>query len=108
MPDYFEWWPIVPPLMIDARGLLDRVEAVAPTEADRRRLDKAFARKTARKPRTLDRALARAEDRGTVSAKVADDVHAFLGAHHECERCGCWFPREGWNARCCVCRVVPS
>ena len=98
----------MPPLMIDARGLLDRVRAVAPTEADRRRLDKAFARKTDRQPRTLDRALGRAEQRGTVSAKVADDLHAFLGAHDCCERCGCWYPREGRNARCCVCRAVPS
>jgi hypothetical protein len=94
--------------MIHARGLLDRVRAVAPTEADRRRLDKAFARKTGRKPRTLDRALARAEERGEVSAKVADNVHAFLGAHDRCERCGRWYPCEGRNARCCVCRKVDT
>ena len=100
------------PTTIHAQGFLDRVAAVVPTKDALRRLDKAYARWSGRKPRTLLRAIARAEERAKesgdpkVSAKVADSLHAFLLENAQCERCGRWFLREGRNARCCVCRVV--
>ena len=98
----------VPPRMIPAEALLDRVAIAAPTEERRRRLDKAYARMTGCRPRSLLRSLDRAEQRGEVSVKVADGVFAFVAMHEVCDRCGCWFPREGRNAWCCVCRRVPS
>jgi hypothetical protein len=98
----------MPPRMIDARGLLDRVAADAPTYRDRKTLDKAYARKMGCAPRSLLRALRRAEERGTVSVKVADSLYGFFGMHRRCERCDTWFPRQGWSTRCCICRRVSS
>ena len=101
------------PTMIHAQGFLDRVAAVAPTKDARRTLSKAYAQWSGREPRTLFRAIDRAEERAkesgdpTVSAKVADSFHAFLLENSPCERCGRWFPREGRNTLCGVCRVVP-
>ena len=96
----------MPPRMIDARGLLDRVAVDAPTDRERRMLDKAYARMMGSAPRTLLRALGRAEERGTVSVKVADGLHGFLGMHQRCECCDRWFPRQGWSTRCSICRGV--
>ena len=98
----------MPPRMIPAEALLDRVAIAAPTEERRRRLDKAYARTTGCRPRSLLRSLDRAEERGEVSVKVADGLFAFVAMHEECERCGLWFPRERRQARCCVCRAVGS
>ena len=94
--------------MLPADALLDRVAIAAPTEERRRRLDKAYARWAGRRPRSLLRSLDRAAERGKVSVKVSDDLFAFVAMHDECERCGYWFPREGRNTRCCVCRAVTA
>ena len=96
----------MPPMTIDAQGLLDSVHAHAPTDEALRRLDKALARYLGQKPRSFLRVLDRAEASGRVSDKVARNVFGFFGSNQRCTNCGCWFPCEGWNARCCVCRAV--
>jgi hypothetical protein len=92
--------------MIDARGVLARVHDEAPTEDDRRRLDRAYARATGREPRTLTRAIDRAKSRTPplVSAKVADSLHAFLYEHERCAGCGEWYAPDGRLPRCRRCR----
>lgn len=96
----------MPPRMIDARGLLDRVRTVAPTEDDRRGLDRAYSDARGREPRTLSRALDRAESRTPprVSVKVADSLHAFLHEYARCEACAEWFRPVGRSERCPRCR----
>ncbi len=96
----------MPPRMIDARGVLARIRDEAPTEDERRRLDHAYARATGREPRTLTRAIGRAESRTPplVSAKVADSLHAFLHKHERCAGCGEWYVPVGRVTRCRRCR----
>ncbi len=93
----------MPPRMIDSRGLLDRVATAAPDPNALRKLDAGFARFTEYEPRTLLRNLNRAQERGTVSQKVAEAVFGFFRDHDRCEGCATWCPRGRWRTVCCVC-----
>lgn len=96
--------------MIDADGFLGAVRMLAPSWGALVRLDHDFASVTGRAPRTLTRAVRRAEARGLVSEKVAQAVDDYLAPKQDhlrfrsrCPRCWCYLRSTNQGPYCSPC-----
>jgi hypothetical protein len=85
------------PRMLPAADFLGAVKAAAPTPAAFHELDCAYAHSLGKAPRTLERAVRRARERGVVSEKVVTAFAAFAAPvddrvlfRGKCPRCGCY------------------
>jgi len=98
------------PRMIEASGFLGAVQSLAPSRGDLARLDHDFASTTGRAPRTLVRAVMRAEARGLVSVKVADALGAYIAPREDrvrfrgrCPRCSAFLRSTNPGPYCDPC-----
>ena len=96
--------------MIDADGFLGTVRSLAPSRGALARLDYDFTGATGRAPKTLTRAVLRAERRGRVSEKVASAVADYLAPkadrvlfRNRCPRCWCYLRSANAGPYCSPC-----
>lgn len=98
------------PRMIEAEEFLGAVRMLAPSRGVLTRLDSDFTGATGRAPRTLIRAVRRAEQRGLVSVKVADAVAEYLAPkqdrvrfRNQCPRCWAYLRSTNPGTYCSPC-----
>jgi len=98
------------PRMIEASGFLGAVRDLAPSRGALVQLDHDFATRTGRAPRTLMRAVMRAEARGLVSVKVADALTTYIAPREDrarfrgrCPRCSAFLRSSNPGPYCDPC-----